>query len=87
MEDSKASFSLGCTNEQARILAAKGQLKALEPVFKKSSDVNSAGVLIALPALLANGLLKYNEKHFRLPDGYYGIETIFIILYPIQILW
>ncbi|KPA11732.1 homeodomain-like insertion element (DNA transposition) [Candidatus Magnetomorum sp. HK-1] len=80
LEDSKASLGLGCTNEPARIMAAKGQLKAVEPIFTKSSDVQSAGVLIALPALLANGLLKFTGKYFRLPNGYYGMETIFVIL-------
>ena len=80
LEDSRASLGLGCTNDLERIMAAKGQLKAVEPSFTKSSDVQSAGVLVALPALLANGLLKYTEKYFRLPDGYYGIETIFITL-------
>jgi transposase len=35
LEDSKASLGLGCTNEPARIMAAKGQLKAVEPVFEK----------------------------------------------------
>ena len=35
---------------------------------------------MALPALLANGLLKHTAKHFSLASGYYNIESIFLLL-------
>jgi hypothetical protein len=36
--------------------------------------------LLALPALLACGLLKNTAEHFQLPKGYYGLESIFLLL-------
>lgn len=35
---------------------------------------------MALPALLACGLLKELAKHFRLPKGYYGLQSLFLLL-------
>ncbi len=35
---------------------------------------------MALPALLANGLLRHTDTLFRLPNGYYGLYTIFLLL-------
>ena len=37
-------------------------------------------VLPALPALLACGLLRHAGKYFRLPAGFYGLKTIFLLL-------
>jgi prepilin-type processing-associated H-X9-DG protein len=38
------------------------------------------GVLLALPALMAVGLLAHAEKYFQLPRGFYRMETIFLLL-------
>lgn len=35
---------------------------------------------MALPALISNGLLYKSHTYFQLPDGYYGLTSIFIIL-------
>jgi hypothetical protein len=35
---------------------------------------------LALPALLACGLLAEVEQHFQLPKGYYGLQSIFLLL-------
>lgn len=35
---------------------------------------------MAVPALLAVGLLRYTEKLYCLPPGFYGIESIFLLL-------
>lgn len=35
---------------------------------------------MAVPALLAQGLLKHSEKFFQLPKGYYGMDSIFLIM-------
>ena len=43
-------------------------------------DVSCGGVLLALPAVLAIGLLRHAEKHFSLPKGYYGLSSIFLLL-------
>ncbi len=53
----------------------------LAPVcFEAVQDVPSGGVLCALPALLALGLLRHSQKNFSLPAGYYPLATIFLII-------
>lgn len=68
------------TNVMERLAASVGDLHAVEPHFKCAYDVPNAGVLFALPALLATGLLKYTEQFFKLPKGYYGLDSLFILL-------
>jgi hypothetical protein len=34
-------------------------------------------VLLALPALLAVGLLRHTREFYQLPKGFYGMESIF----------
>ena len=62
------------------MLAACGQTGPAGPVFEMQQDVSSAGVLLALPGLLVNGLLKYCDENFRLPKGYYALESLMMIL-------
>ena len=78
--DSQSNMGVACTRENERILAALGELSEAIPAFKPNVDVKSAGVLLSLPALLANGLLQYNDEVFSLPNGYYGMQSLFIIL-------
>jgi len=60
--------------------ASVGQLNAVEPSFVASLDVPNAGVLFALPALLVSGLLRHAGKYFQLPQGYYRLDSIFLLL-------
>jgi predicted nucleic acid-binding Zn-ribbon protein len=60
--------------------ASVGELTAVEPEFEAVSDVPNGGVLFALPALLAVGLLHQTDKYFQLPKGYYGLESLFLML-------
>jgi len=39
-----------------------------------------SGVLLALPALLAAGLLHRTPEFYQLPNGFYGIESVFLLL-------
>jgi transposase len=78
--DSKASMGIASTRENDRVLAALGELTEAIPEFKSNIDVKSAGVLLSLPALLMNGLLDHSDQIFSLPKGYYGMQSIFIIL-------
>jgi len=57
------------TNVTGRLSASIGALHAVAPQFTCAYDVPNAGVLFALPALLATGLLKYTEQFFKLPKG------------------
>ncbi len=70
----------GAVNVLDRVAASVGELTAVAPVFQKVLDVPNGGVLLALPALLAVGLLRHASRYFQLPKGYYGLESIFLVL-------
>jgi transposase-like protein len=56
-------------------------LLASAPIeFQTVCDVPQGGVLLALPALLAAGLLSYSPQMYQLPSGFYGIDSIFVLL-------
>ncbi len=71
---------MGTTNTLERLAASIGELQAVEPRFTPALDIPYGGVLLALPALLTCGLLKEISSHFQLPKGYYGLESIFLLL-------
>jgi prepilin-type processing-associated H-X9-DG protein len=73
-------MGMGAGNVLERVAASVGELTAAEPVFQAVSDVPNGGVLFALPALLAVGLLRHAGRYFRLPKGYYGLQSIFLVL-------
>jgi hypothetical protein len=50
-------MGVGASHVLDRVAASVGDLSAVEPVFEAVSDVPNGGVLLALPALLAIGLL------------------------------
>jgi hypothetical protein len=57
-----------------------GELESAPIEFQPTCDVAQGGVLLALPALLAAGLLRRVPEFYRLPSGFYGIESIFLLL-------
>lgn len=63
-----------------RVLASIGKLGSAESKFQEAKDVPCGGVLCALPALIANGLLRHTKKYFELPKGFYGLIHIFMLL-------
>jgi predicted nucleic acid-binding Zn-ribbon protein len=73
-------MGMGACNQLARMAASVGELTAVAPVFQAVSDVPNGGVLLALPALLAVGLLHQAHQYFQLPKGYYGLESLFLVL-------
>jgi transposase len=78
-EDSSAAMGMGANNTLARLAASVGELEAVSPEFQPALDVPNGGVLFALPALLATGLLKYTERYFQLPKGYYSLASLFVL--------
>ncbi len=68
------------TRTLERMAAAMGELASVPIEFQKTSDVASGGVLLAVPALLAQGLLRHRPTSYQLPKGFYGIDSIFLLL-------
>ncbi|MBU1569470.1 MAG: hypothetical protein KKE00_02935 [Proteobacteria bacterium] len=69
-----------CTRTVERVAAATGKIEYAQTRFESLCDIRGGGVLLALPALLANGLLKFSDRFFRLPEGYYSLYNIFLLL-------
>ena len=67
------------TRTQERVAASLGLLASVPIEFCAGQDVAGGGVLLALPALLAMGLLAHGEL-YALPPGYYGLTSIFLLL-------
>lgn len=70
----------GASQVEARVAASFGVLEAVAPDFQPALDVSNGGVLFALPALLAMGLLQASERYFTLPKGYYGLDSLWLLL-------
>jgi hypothetical protein len=68
------------TRSLERVAAAMGALESAPIEFEATCDVAQGGVLLALPALLAAGLLRRMPEFYQLPNGFYGIESIFLLL-------
>jgi len=74
-------MGVATTNVLDRVMASVGLLPGGVAVrFERCEDVSQAGVLLALPALLACGLLRHSAKYFHLPEGYYTLGNIFLLL-------
>ena len=71
---------MGATNVLDRITASLGLIKGVAIKFESCADVANGGVLLALPSLIANGLLRHTEENFSLKSGYYQKETLFMLL-------
>jgi hypothetical protein len=63
-----------------RVAAAMGALQSAPIQFEASQDVPEGGVLLAVPALLAAGLFQTSQEIYTLPNGYYGMSSVFLLL-------
>jgi len=73
-------MGVGATDTPGRMLAAIRGLGPVNSRFEWCADVPKAGVLLALPALLCCGLLAKSPAQFQLPQGYYGLSHIFLLV-------
>ena len=79
-KDIQAFMGVGAINEFDRLACSIGAAEAVDPCFSTCLDVPNGGILFAIPALLANGLIRHTDEHFRLPKGYYGLCSIFLLI-------
>ena len=70
----------GATRSLERVAAAMGELESAPIEFQATCDVAQGGVLLALPALLAAGLLRHAPEFYQLPKGFYSMESVFLLL-------
>ena len=73
-------MGMGCVRVEERVMAAFGGLVQAPTRFEAGRDVSCGGVLWALPALLANGLLHRQAECFELPKGFYGVVHVLLLL-------
>lgn len=73
-------MGMAATNVMERISASICQGESGSISFLPSMDVPNGGVLFAIPALLATGLLSHAVKFFQIPNGYYSLDSIFLLL-------
>ena len=73
-------MGMGAADIEGRLAASVGELDAVTPDFTPALDVPNGGLLCALPALLAVGLLEGIERHLALPKGYYGLDSLLLLL-------
>jgi hypothetical protein len=60
--------------------AAVGQMESAPPQFAAAQDIPRGGLLLAVPALLAMGLLRDSLEMYALPRGFYGLSSILLLL-------
>lgn len=73
-------MGMGATNSLERLATSIGDLNGVALQFKNCMDVPNAGVLLALPALLSQGLLRNIDTYFKLSKGYYTLPHIFLLM-------
>lgn len=80
--DAAAADGMGtaCIRVEERVSAAFGVCEGAPVRFESCFDVPKGGVLCALPALLANGLLEGAEQFLGAVKGYYTTFHILLLL-------
>lgn len=57
-----------------------GEAAPAVPTFTAAQAVPNVGVLVAIPALIANGLYHELGEHLQAPRGYYGLPQLVLLL-------
>ena len=79
--DRLAPMGRAARDVKRRTEASRGELKAAPPLFREAqSAVTFGGALAAVPALVRAGLLKFSDRRLSLPNGYYGLDSILLLL-------
>lgn len=77
--DQSCLLGVATKRETDRLLACQGVLVEAEPQFEAVEGVAGGGVLLALPALLNEGLLDVAQAVYgKLSDGFFGLRSILL---------
>lgn len=72
---------------EERVLASQGELGQASPHFEPMEGVANAGVLLAVPAVIGEGLLSSVERIYApLKAGFYGLHSILLCLVMMALL-
>jgi transposase len=78
-EDASCAGGVATKREEERALAPTGLLLEAKPQFEPAESVAKAGVLVAIPALLGQGLVEVGQQVYgRLKNGYYGLTSMLL---------
>ena len=78
-EDAACAGGVAVKREEERALAPTGLLVEATPQFEAAESVAKAGVLVALPALLGQGLVEVGQQVYGgLKNGYYGLTSMLL---------
>jgi hypothetical protein len=78
-EDQSCEAGVAVKRTEERALARSGMLAEAAPVFEAAEAVPGAGVLLALPALLEEGLLEVGTKVYGgLRNGFFGLRSVLL---------
>ncbi len=82
VRDADAAERMGtaCTRIGERVLASLGKSSGATVYFERCRDVPFAGVLCALPALIANGLIEGADKLLNRLNGYYTSVHVLMLM-------
>lgn len=80
-EDQQGEAGVAVKRTIERLAASAGQLCEAPPCFEPTEAAAGAGVLLALPALLQQGLLEVGEKVYgSLSNGFFGLRSTLLVL-------
>ena len=78
-EDASCAGGVATKREEERALAPTGLLVEATRQFGPAESVAKAGVLVALPALLGQGLVEVGQQVYgSLKNGYYGLTSMLL---------
>ncbi len=78
-EDAACPGGVAVKREEERAMAPVGLLVEATPQFEAAQSVAKAGVLVALPALLGQGLVEVGQQVYGgLKKGYYGLTSMLL---------
>ena len=79
--DQESESGIAVKRHCERSFARKGLIEEAKPHFEACEGVKYGGVLIALSAILSQGLLDIGKKVYgKLNDGFFGLQSILLIL-------